>query len=242
MFPEPTDLGSVPIQLIDCEFMYPNRTDFKLEKVNVGIDLKSRIAVVGPNGAGKSTLLNLLIGDLVPTAGESRRAQKLRIGVYSQHFVDVLTYDENPVSYLLSKFPENGMREAEMRGRLGRFGLPGSAHLQPINKLSGGQKARVVFTAIALSNPHILLLDEPTNNLDMESIDALGDALEDFGGGVLLISHDARLISRVCEDEEAAEVWIVEDGTLKKYQGSFEEYKDELMDEIIAEQDEDEDD
>lgn len=238
-FPEPTDIGSVPIQMNDVEFEYPGRTDFSMKKINLGIDTKSRIAIVGPNGAGKSTLLNLITGDLTPTAGESRRAHKLRIGTYSQHFVDKLTYDENPVSYLLGRFPESGLREAEMRGRLGRFGLPGHAHLQPINKLSGGQKARVVFTDIALSNPHILLLDEPTNNLDMESIDALADALEDFEGGVLIISHDARLISRVCDDEEVSEVWIVEDGTVKKYHGTFDEYKDELMDEIIKEQDED---
>ena len=98
-----------------------------------------------------------------------------------------------------------------MRAMLGRFGLSGHHHLQPIVKLSGGQKARVVFTAIALSNPHILLLDEPTNHLDMQSIDALADALEEFEGGVVIISHDARLLSRICDDagEPLGGGWLV---------------------------------
>ena len=98
-----------------------------------------------------------------------------------------------------------------------------SSRLSP--RLAGGQKARVVFTAICLSRPHILLLDEPTNHLDMESIDALGEAIEEFSGGVVIISHDARLLSTVCADEERSEVWIVEDGKLKFYKGTFEDYR-----------------
>ncbi|URE38230.1 hypothetical protein MUK42_03487 [Musa troglodytarum] len=86
-----------------------------------------------------------------------------------------------------------------------------------------------------MSKPHILLLDEPTNHLDMQSIDALADALQEFTGGVVLVSHDARLISRVCEDEEKSEIWVVEEGTVRKFPGSFEEYKEDLLKEIKAE-------
>ena len=93
-----------------------------------------------------------------------------------------------------------------MRARLGRFGLSGHHHLTPICKLSGGQKARVVFTSISLSQPHILLLDEPTNHLDMQSIDALCDAVQEFEGGVIVISHDAQLLSKLCMDEERGQV------------------------------------
>jgi ATP-binding cassette subfamily F protein 1 len=89
---------------------------------------------------------------------------------------------------------------------LGKFGLSGHHHLVPIVKLSGGQKARVVFAGISLSQPHILLLDEPTNHLDMQSIDALCDAVEEFEGGVVVISHDAQLLSRLCADEERSQV------------------------------------
>lgn len=236
-FPEPTELTPPLLQLIEVGFSYPRRPDFKLSDVDVGIDMGTRVAIVGPNGAGKSTLLNLLAGDLTPTEGEVRRSQKLRIGRYSQHFVDLLTMEENAVQYLLRLHPDQeGMSKAEaVRAKLGKFGLPGHNHLTPIVKLSGGQKARVVFTSISMSNPHILLLDEPTNHLDMQSIDALADALDEFTGGVVLVSHDSRLISRVCEDEQRSEIWVVEEGTVKKYDGTFEDYKDELMEEIKKE-------
>ncbi|KAK9284401.1 hypothetical protein L1049_023572 [Liquidambar formosana] len=201
-FPEPTELTPPLLQLIEVSFSYPNREDFRLSNVDVGIDIGTHVAIVGPNGAGKSTLLNLLAGDLVPTEGEVRRSQKLRIG------------------------------------RLGKFGLPSHNHLIPIAKLSGGQKARVVFTSISMSKPHILLLNEPTNHFDMQSIDALADALDEFTGGVILVSHDSRLISRVCDDEEKSEIWVVENGTVRNYPGTFEEYKEELQREIKAEVDE----
>ncbi|KAM6567240.1 hypothetical protein CsatA_026368 [Cannabis sativa] len=108
---------------------------------------------------------------------------------------------------------------------------------QGFRSLSGGQKSRVVFTSISMSKPHILLLDEPTNHLDMQSIDALADALDEFTGGVVLVSHDSRLISRVCEDEEKSEIWVVEDGTVRNFPGTFKEYKEDLQREIKAEVD-----
>ncbi|XP_031259956.1 ABC transporter F family member 4 [Pistacia vera] len=238
-FPEPTELTPPLLQLIEVSFSYPTREDFRLSNVDVGIDMGTRVAIVGPNGAGKSTLLNLLAGDLNPTEGEVRRSQKLRIGRYSQHFVDLLTMDETPVQYLLRLHPDQeGLSKQEaVRAKLGKFGLPSHNHLTPIAKLSGGQKARVVFTSISMSKPHILLLDEPTNHLDMQSIDALADALDEFSGGVVLVSHDSRLISRVCEDEEKSEIWVVENGTVMSFPGTFEEYKEELQREIKAEVD-----
>ena len=238
-FPEPTELTPPLLQLIEVSFSYPNREDFRLSNVDVGIDMGTRVAIVGPNGAGKSTLLNLLAGDLVPTEGEVRRSQKLRIGRYSQHFVDLLTMEETPVRYLLRLHPDQeGLSKQEaVRAKLGKFGLPSHNHLTPIAKLSGGQKARVVFTSISMSKPHILLLDEPTNHLDMQSIDALADALDEFTGGVVLVSHDSRLISRVCDDEERSEIWVVENGTVSTFPGTFEEYKEELQREIKQEVD-----
>ncbi|CAJ2669288.1 unnamed protein product [Trifolium pratense] len=238
-FPEPTELTPPLLQLIEVSFSYPNREDFRLSDVDVGIDMGTRVAIVGPNGAGKSTLLNLLAGDLVPSVGEARKSQKLRIGRYSQHFVDLLTMDETPVQYLLRLHPdqEGFSKQEAVRAQLGKFGLPSHNHLTPIVKLSGGQKARVVFTSISMSKPHILLLDEPTNHLDMQSIDALADALDEFTGGVVLVSHDSRLISSVCDDEERSQIWIVEDGTVRKFPGTFEDYKEDLVKEIKAEVD-----
>ncbi|MBA0684124.1 hypothetical protein Goari_025727, partial [Gossypium aridum] len=238
-FPEPTELTPPLLQIINVSFSYPNREDFRLSDVDVGIDMGTRVAIVGPNGAGKSTLLNLIAGDLVPTDGEVRRSQKLRIGRYSQHFVDLLIMEETPVQYLLRLHPDQeGLSKQEaVRAKLGKFGLPSHNHLTPIAKLSGGQKARVVFTSISMSKPHILLLDEPTNHLDMQSIDALADALDEFTGGVVLVSHDSRLISRVCEDEEKSQIWVVDNGTVNTFPGSFEDYKEELQREIRAEVD-----
>jgi len=177
-FPCSSELAPPLLQMIDVDFAYPGRDDFGLSNVNLGVDMGSRVAIVGPNGAGKSTLMNLIAGDLVPVQGECRRNQKLRVGRYAQHFVDTLQMDESPVTYLMQKFPESGLKGEQMRAKLGRFGLSGQHHLTPICKLSGGQKARVVFTAISLMEPHILLLDEPTNHLDMQSIDALCDAIQ----------------------------------------------------------------
>ncbi|CAI9301983.1 unnamed protein product [Lactuca saligna] len=238
-FPEPTELTPPLLQLIEVSFSYPERDDFKLSNVDVGIDMGTRVAIVGPNGAGKSTLLNLLAGDITPVTGDVRRSQKLRIGRYSQHFVDLLSMGETPVQYLLRLHPDqDGFSKQEaVRAKLGKFGLVSYNHLSPIAKLSGGQKARVVFTSISMSRPHILLLDEPTNHLDMQSIDALADALDEFTGGVVLVSHDSRLISRVCDDEEKSEIWVVDDGHVKAFGGSFEEYKEELQREIKAEVD-----
>uniref|UniRef100_A0A6T6CA71 Probable ATP-dependent transporter ycf16 n=1 Tax=Compsopogon caeruleus TaxID=31354 RepID=A0A6T6CA71_9RHOD len=236
-FPEPTELPAPLLQIIDGEFQYPGREDFALKNLNVGVDMGTRVAIVGPNGAGKSTLMNLLAGDLLLTSGDFRRSHKLRIGRYSQHFVDVLAMDVSPVQYLLERFPESEMTQHDMRGLLGRFGLSGENHLKPIVKLSGGQKARTVFASIYLSEPHILLFDEPTNHLDMESIDALADALSEFDGGVVLVSHDSRVISRMMDDDELrTEIWVVDDGTVTKYPGSFEDFREDLIREIQEEQ------
>ena len=240
-FPTPTELPPPLIGLTDCHFKYPKLEGFALENLNLGIDMGTRVGIIGPNGAGKSTLMNLLAGDLEPTAGDSRRSHKLRIGRYSQHFVDVLSMDENPVQYLLRSYlkPEGGSyKPEEIRAKLGKFGLPGHNHLTPIVKLSGGQKARVVFTAIHLSNPHILLMDEPTNHLDMQSIDALGDALDEFEGGVVLITHDAHICSKVL-DNEKSEIWVVDEGRVDKFAGDFEDYRNQLVKEISAELDDD---
>ena len=143
---------------------------------------------------------------------------------------------ETPVEYLLRLHPNLSKQEA-VRAKLGQYGLPSHNHLTPIAKLSGGQKARGVFTSISIARPHILLLDELTNHLDMQSIDALADALDEFTGGVVLVSHDSRLISRVCENEERSEIWVVENGTVTPYPGTFEEYKEELQREIKEEVD-----
>ncbi|CAL5025130.1 unnamed protein product [Urochloa decumbens] len=143
--------------------------------------------------------------------------------------------DKSVVQYLLESHPHLESKPGEARAMLGKFGLPKENHLTLIDKLSGGQKAHVVLASIALGEPHVLLLDEPTNNLDMQSIDALADALDEFAGGVVITSHDSRLITRVCADEQRSEVWVVQDGMVRTFDGSFAEYRDDLLEGIRKE-------
>ncbi|PWA98256.1 hypothetical protein CTI12_AA020940 [Artemisia annua] len=233
-FPDPTEVPP-PLQLIDVSFS--GEKDFKLSGIDARIDMGTRVAIMGPNGAGKSTLLKLLAKELKPTEGEVVKSDKLRIGRYSQHFEDILNFNETPVQYLLRHYPdqEGCSKKEAVRAMLGKFGLPSKNHIIPIDTLSGGQKARVVLTSIAMSKPHILILDEPTNHLDMESINALADALVEFSGGVVVVSHNSRLVSRVCEDQEKSEIWEVDNGRVERLDGSYEEYEENLMKEIRVE-------
>jgi ATP-binding cassette, subfamily F, member 1 len=187
--------------------------------------MQSRVSMVGPNGVGKSTLLSLILGDLNPTAGDVRRNHRLRIGRYNQHFVDVLPMDKTPVSYLQTKNPD--MPYQKIRNHLGKYGLGGHAHEILLRQCSGGQKARVVLSSLALDAPHILVLDEPTNHLDIETIDALAEGLREFEGGVVLVSHDARLIC-----EAGCELWIVDNKTVTRFDGEFDDYREGLLEQI----------
>lgn len=174
------------------------------------ITCASRVALVGRNGSGKSTLLSLLAGRLDPTRGEVGRHSRLRLGYYSQHFDALLPTgpkDTSAAKYLQAHAAALGksfeLEEGECRKMLGRFGLDGDQHLIRLSELSGGQKSRVVMATLAASRPHILVLDEPTNHLDMESVEALAEGLRQFDGGVILATHDARLI-----EETHADLWV----------------------------------
>ncbi|EEE61830.1 hypothetical protein OsJ_16475 [Oryza sativa Japonica Group] len=239
-FAAPTELagGGPLLRLAEAGF---TRGGFQLSAIDADVSMGQRVAVVGPNGAGKSTLLKLLAGELTPTSGEARRNPKLRIGLYSQHFCDALPEEKSPVQHgqchreCLDTHPHLKSKPWEARAKLARFGLAKESHLTTIGKLSGGQKARVALASVALGEPHVLLLDEPTNNLDMQNIDALADALDEFAGGVVIVSHDSRLVSRVCDDEERSALWVVQDGTVRPYDGTFAEYRDDLLDDIRKE-------
>ena len=174
-----------------------------------------------------STILKIITGDLDPPEGEVRRNPRLRVGVYNQHFVDRLPMEEDPVTYLRRLFSEETYQSC--RNILGRYGLEGHAHTIPIRDLSGGQKARVVFVELSLMAPHLLFLDEPTNNLDIESIDALCDALKLFNGGVVLVSHDARLI-----ETTNCQLWVVEDQNVTPWESGFQGYRDHLLAKLEA--------
>ncbi|XKL67897.1 hypothetical protein PGB90_003388 [Kerria lacca] len=221
--------GTIPppvIMVQNVSFRYNEHTPWIYKNLEFGIDLDSRVALVGPNGAGKSTLLKLLYSELIPTEGMIRKNSHLRIARYHQHLHELLDLDISPLDYMLKSFPDVKERE-EMRKIIGRYGLTGRQQICPIRQLSDGQRCRVVFAYLAWQAPHLLLLDEPTNHLDMETIDALADAVNEFEGGLVLVSHDFRLISQV-----ASEIWICEHGTITKWQGNILEYKEHLRQKI----------
>jgi len=222
------DPGTIPppvLSFINVAFAYSgNMKDALYSHINFGVDLDSRIALVGPNGAGKSTLLKLMVNELQATSGDISRHNHLRIGRYHQHSAEKLIPHLSTLEFIKQQFPDKKMEEEQWRSTIGRYGVTGPTQLSPIGTLSDGQKTRVLFACIILSRPHLLLLDEPTNHLDMDMINSLAGAINNFKCGLVLVSHDFRLISQV-----AKEIWVCDNKAVKKYNGSILDYKKEMM-------------
>uniref|UniRef100_A0A7S4ID19 ABC transporter domain-containing protein n=1 Tax=Odontella aurita TaxID=265563 RepID=A0A7S4ID19_9STRA len=224
-FSEVAELSRPVMEVNNVHFRYSPKHPVIFDEIDFGIDMDSRICVVGPNGAGKSTLLKLLTGEIDATKGGVRRNPRLRMGIYNQHFVDRLPMNKTPIEHLRDRFQDEDYQS--VRNRLGKYGLEGHAHEVVMRDLSGGQKARVVFVELSLQRPHILLLDEPTNNLDIETIDALIDAINEFNGGIIVVSHDQRLIEN-CD----CTLWVVEKLGVTKWDAGFDDYKESLLKEL----------
>ncbi|KAL3518424.1 hypothetical protein ACH5RR_021013 [Cinchona calisaya] len=218
-----TDVGKLPppvLQFVEVSFGYtPDNLIYK--NIDFGVDLDSRVALVGPNGAGKSTLLKLMTGDLVPLDGMVRRHNHLRIAQFHQHLAEKLDLELPALQFMIKEYPGN--EEEKMRAAIGRFGLTGKAQVMPMKNLSDGQRSRVVFAWLAWRQPHMLLLDEPTNHLDIETIDSLAEALKEWDGGLVLVSHDFRLINQV-----AQEIWVCENQTVTRWEGDIMGFKEHL--------------
>lgn len=221
-FSEVAELSRPVMEVNQVHFRYSEKHPVIFQNIDFGIDMDSRICVVGPNGAGKSTLLKLLTGEIQAVKGDVKRNPRLRMGIYNQHFVDRLPMHKTPVEHLRDRYSDEDYQS--IRNRLGKYGLEGHAHEVTMRDLSGGQKARVVFVDLSLQRPHILLLDEPTNNLDIETIDALISAINEFNGGIVCVTHDQRLI-----DECDCELWVVEEEDAKKWPEGFDGYKDKIL-------------
>ncbi|KAK5603831.1 ATP-binding cassette sub- F member 1 [Crenichthys baileyi] len=222
-FPNPPPLSPPILGLHSVDFGYDRQKPL-FKNVDFGIDMDSRICIVGPNGVGKSTLLLLLTGKLNPIKGEMRKNHRLKVGFFNQQYADQLNMEEAATEYLMRNF---NLPYQDSRKCLGRFGLESHAHTIQISKLSGGQKARVVFSELACRQPDVLILDEPTNNLDIESIDALSEAINEYKGAVIIVSHDARLIT-----ETQCQLWVVEDRTVNQIEGDFDDYKREVLESL----------
>jgi ATP-binding cassette subfamily F protein 3 len=160
--PEPSPIGAPILTVESVSFGYDASRSLLLEHVDFGIDMKSRIGIVGPNGCGKSTLLNLILDKLRPISGAVRRNSHLRIGTFTQHHAEQFDYRLGAVENMMHLFP--GVQEQEMRSFLGQFRLSGPLALRPLKFLSGGQKSRVAFAALAWTRPHIVILDEVSDD------------------------------------------------------------------------------
>ena len=225
-FADAGDLAPPLISFSEVAFSYSGeKKDYLFDNISFGIHPKSRLCLVGPNGAGKSTLLKLITGDLSASEGIVTRRSGMSIGRFHQHSAEVLDFDKSPVDYISGKYQEKypSNRNEEWRQVVGNYGIPKDYHNQPIKNLSDGLKTRLVFCEISLQTPHLLLFDEPTNAADMEMIDSMAEAINSFNGGVVVISHDFRLLSKVAE-----EIWVIDKG-LKVFDGDIRDYKKSLQ-------------
>ncbi|GGA85235.1 ABC transporter ATP-binding protein [Arenimonas soli] len=188
-----------------------------LHDVGFGLEAGDRVGLLGPNGAGKSTLVKTLVGELPLLGGERVAHPDMRIGYFAQHTVESLHEGQSPLWHLKEIAPNAG--EQQLRNFLGRWNFVGDRAFENVDGFSGGERARLALAMIAYREPNVLLLDEPTNHLDLDMREALAEALSDFPGAIVLVSHDRHLIGLVCET-----FWRVADGHVEEFNGDLDEY------------------
>jgi len=218
-FGEPARLPHSLIRLNHVDAGYPTAgAPVKiLNDVGFGLEAGDRVGLLGPNGAGKSTLVKTLVGELPLLDGERVAHPDLRIGYFAQHTVESLHEGQSPLWHLKELAPNAG--EQVLRSFLGRWNFVGDRAFESVDGFSGGERARLALALIAYLEPNVLLLDEPTNHLDLDMREALAEALSDFAGAIVLVSHDRHLIGLVCET-----FWRVADGKVESFNGDLDEY------------------
>jgi ATP-binding cassette subfamily F protein 3 len=217
-FPAPEKMLSPPIIAVDDVSVGYDPARPVLNRVTLRIDTDDRIALLGANGNGKSTLVKLLAGKLAPFSGHTTRAEKLSVGYFAQHQVDELDIEGSPYTHVRKLMPD--APEAKVRGRVGAIGFSGKAGDTVVTSLSGGEKARLLLGLATFFGPNMIILDEPTNHLDIDSRAALAEAINEFPGAVIMVSHDRYLIE-ACADR----LWVVADRTVSAYDGDLEDYR-----------------
>lgn len=189
-----------------------------LDRLNLTISPDDRIALLGSNGNGKSTFCKLLGGRLDPMKGEMRTPARMDVAYFAQHQLDELNPKATAYDHVAERMPD--MPVAKIRARTAQIGFPGAKADTPVSALSGGEKARLLMGLAAFNGPHLLILDEPTNHLDIDSRTALMEAINDYTGAVILVSHDRFLIEACAE-----RLWIVGNGTVKPFDGDMDDYR-----------------
>ena len=222
--PEPDRPLSPPVVALDGVSVGYEPGKPVLRRLTLRINDDDRIALLGANGNGKSTLVKLIASRLAPSDGTITRAEKLRIAYFAQHQLDELDPEGTPYTHVRARMPDAS--EAKVRARVGSIGFSGDAADTSIANLSGGEKARLMLALATFDAPHLLILDEPTNHLDIDSRAALIEALNDFSGAVILVSHDRHLLA-ACADR----LWLVAGGEVHPFDGDLDDYRRRVLSE-----------
>jgi ATP-binding cassette subfamily F protein 3 len=226
VLPSPERPLSPPLlRLDDAAVGYGERA--VVRHVSLRFDVEDRIGLLGVNGAGKSTFAKLLAGALQPMAGQVQRDRRLKVGWFHQHQIEALDPNETPLDIIRRALPHAA--ESNRRARLGAWGFNAAKAETKAADLSGGERARLLLNMVAMDAPHLLILDEPTNHLDIDSRRALLDALNDYEGAVLIITHDRSLMELVAD-----RLWMVADGTVKPFDGDMDDYARFVLDRAKA--------
>ena len=194
-----------------------------LRNLNLRLDVDDRIGLLGVNGAGKSTFAKMVAGALPLQSGHMKREQRIRVGWFHQHQIEALDPADTPLEIMRRERPDDS--ESSRRSRLAQFGLSFDKQETTVANLSGGERARLLLNLVAMAAPHLLILDEPTNHLDIDSRRALLDALNDYEGAVILITHDRSLIELVAD-----RLWLTADGRIKPFAGDMDDYARFVLD------------
>jgi ATP-binding cassette subfamily F protein 3 len=220
-FPSPDELKP-PLVTLDLASVGYSPGNPVLERLNLRIDPDDRIALLGRNGNGKTTLARLLAAQLTPMDGAMASSGKMRVGYFTQYQVEELDGDDTPLEHMTRQM--KGMTPGAVRGQLGRFGFSGPKATTKVGKLSGGERARLALALITRDAPHMLILDEPTNHLDVDAREALVQALNDYEGTVVLVSHDRHMLELTAD-----RLVLVDGGTAKEFAGSIDDYTDFIL-------------
>ncbi|MCF8495699.1 MAG: ATP-binding cassette domain-containing protein [Alphaproteobacteria bacterium] len=220
-FPNPAKIPSPMLSVNHADIGYAEGKPV-LRRVHKSINHDDRIALLGANGEGKSTLMKLIAGRLDVMQGDVFRSTKLRIGYFSQHQTEELDVNSTPYQEMFKLFYKNNpeVKEPVVRAKLGAFGFSRDLADNRIGALSGGEKARLLFSFMSFDAPHLLLLDEPTNHLDIDAREALVQALNTYEGAIVIVSHDPNMVERVAD-----RLWLVKDGACQDFEGDLEDYR-----------------
>jgi ATP-binding cassette subfamily F protein 3 len=216
-FKNPRPMAPPIVRAVEADLGYEENKPV-LRKVNLRIDQDDRIAILGPNGEGKSTLVKAIAGRIRPLAGNVFKHKKLDIAYFSQHQLDELKPGRSAYDHVRELMPDG--TEAQIRSATARLGFGPDKADTLVDKLSGGEKARLLLGLITFNGPHLIILDEPTNHLDIDSREALAEALNDYSGAVILITHDAHLAEAVAD-----RLWLVRNGVAKPFEGDIDDYR-----------------